>query len=194
MENASYRKIAAIVAAVFVLALAGACSTVKTGSHLDETTNFGAYETFSWIADDPHIGPDGEMTVSPLTHAKIRQAVYEQLVIHGYTFTEDRDAADFVVSYTVGSREKIRTGSYPVAYRGDWGWHVHGSHYYVQEYVEHSYTQGTLSVDVFDKETRKPVWHGWAQKSITEDDRRDPTETINEGVRRLFESFPRNER
>lgn len=191
MNTFASRRREAPFLAVVVLGLAAACATIETGSHYDETADFGAYESFSWIADDPHIGPEGDLAVSPLTHSKIQQAIREQLEIQGYTFTEDRAAADFVVSYTVGSREKIRTSSYPVAYRGAWGWHVYGSRYYVHEYVEHSYTKGTLSVDVFDNETKKPVWHGWAEKTITESDRRDPTRTIRDSVTRLFESFPR---
>ena len=71
-----------------------------------------------------------------------------------WTFVEglkadDPERADFVVSYSVGSRDKLRVTSYPVAYRGPWGWHVLGRRYYVQEYEQHSYTEGTLAVDIF---------------------------------------------
>jgi len=108
-----------------------------------------------------------------------------------YSFIDDRDNADFVVAYTIGTRGEIRVSSYPVAYQGSWGWHVHCSYYYIREYSEQSYTKGTLGVDIFDGKSKKPVWHGWAEKMITESDRKGPDSAINEGVAKLFESFPR---
>lgn len=176
---------------LLVLASLSACSSIRTGSHLDETNNFGTYETFSWIADDPYIGRDSDLVVSPLTQAKIQSAIQDQLEFKGYRYTDDRDEADFVVSYTVGSRETIRTTSYPAAYHGTWGWHVRGSDYYIREYEEHSYTEGTLAVDIFDGASKKPVWHGWAEKTITMSDRRHPDAAIKDSVTKLLESFPR---
>ncbi|MEX0707375.1 MAG: DUF4136 domain-containing protein [Woeseia sp.] len=176
---------------LLIVAALTACSSIRTGSHLDETNNFSAYSTFSWIADDPYIRSDTDLVISPLTQAKIQGAIRDQLEFKGYRYTGDRDEADFVVSYTVGSRETIRTTSYPVAYHGTWGWHVRGSDYYIREYEEHSYTEGTLAVDVFDGASKKPVWHGWAEKTITMSDRRNPDAVINDSVIKLLESFPR---
>jgi hypothetical protein len=91
----------------------------------------------------------------------------------------------------VGTRDKIRVSSYPVNYPGTWGWHVYGSHYYIREVSAHSYTEGTLGVDIFDGKTNKPVWHGWAEKTISSSDRQNPDPLIKTGVAKLFESFPR---
>ncbi|RLA31704.1 MAG: hypothetical protein DRR11_10175, partial [Gammaproteobacteria bacterium] len=146
---------------------------------------------FSWIDENPYISDASTIRVDPLTQSKIQNAIQNQLEQKGYSFVEDRDNADFVLAYTVGTREKIRISSYPVGYRGSWGWHVYGSHYYVHEYTQHSYTEGTLSIDIFDGKTKQPVWHSWAEKSITESDRKDPSAIIKEGVAKLLESFPR---
>jgi hypothetical protein len=168
-----------------------ACATINTGSHYDETINFGAYKTFSWIGDVPYITDDSSARISPLSQSKIQSAIRSELEKKGYSFTDDRDSANFVVAYTVGTREKLQTTSYPVDYRGSWGWHVRGSYYYVRESTVHRYTEGTLGVDIFDGESKKPVWHGWAEKTITESDRKDPSSVIREGVAKLFLSFPR---
>lgn len=191
MDIVSLRRLTACSVLLAIAGAVAACSTIRTGSHYDETNDFGRYDTFSWIADDPYIGRDPDLPISPLTQRKIQEAIHDRLVSKGYTFVADRDPADFVVSYTIGSREKIRASSYPVGFRGSWGWHVHDSYYRVREYEEHSYTEGTLSVDIFDGESKQPVWHGWAQKVITDSDRRDPSVIIQDGVTRLFESFPR---
>jgi hypothetical protein len=179
------------IALIAWVGLVGACATISTGSHYDETNNFGLYETFSWIDENPYINDASSVRVDPLTQSKIQNAIQDKLEQKGYSFVEDRDNADFVLAYVVGTREKIRISSYPVGYRGSWGWHVHGSHYYVHEYTQHSYTEGTLSIDIFDGKTKQPVWHGWAEKSITESDRKDPSAIIKEGVAKLLESFPR---
>lgn len=182
----------ATVGLLSIIALQG-CETIDSGSHYDETNNFGEYESFSWIDDTPFITGEGRTAVSasPLTLTKIERAIQAELERKGYTFTEDRDDADFVIAYTIGTRDQVTVDSYPYPYRGAWGWHVYGSHYYVREYREHAYTRGTLSVDIFDGESRRPVWHGWAEKTITESDREDPSDTIVKAVAQLFEEFPR---
>ncbi len=170
--------------------LAG-CVSIKTGSHYDETADFSAYRTFSWVSKTPYISADNAVRISPLAQNKIQDAIRERLVQAGYTFTENPANGDFLLAYTVGTREEIRVDSYPVAYPGTWGWHIHGSHYVIREVSEHHYTKGTLGVDIFDGRTNKPIWHGWAEKTITDSDRRDPGPAIDEGVNRLFEDFPR---
>jgi len=192
MKISNFRlHLAQMMAITALIAFLAACATISTGSHYDETTNFGAYQTFSWIDDAPYISDDSTVRLSPLTQSKIQQAIQTQLESKGYSFIEDRNSADFVIAYTVGTREKISVTSYPVGFHGSWGWHVHGSYYYVREYSEHRYTEGTLGVDIFDGKSSKPVWHGWAEKSITESDREDPSSVIKEGVAKLFQSFPR---
>jgi hypothetical protein len=175
-----------------IIALQG-CETIDSGSHYDETNNFGEYETFSWIDDKPFIQGEGRtaVPVSPLTQTKIERAIQAELEQKGYSFAEDRDDADFVIAYTVGTRDEITVDSYPYPYRGAWGWHVYGSRYHVREYREHAYTRGTLSVDIFDGESSRPVWHGWAEKTITESDREDPSDSIVKAVAQLFQEFPR---
>jgi hypothetical protein len=178
---------------VFSVALLSGCATIRTGYHYDETQNFGLYNTFSWIADSPYVRAEGESApmVDPLTQSKIARAIRGELERKGYTFVENRASADFVIGFTVGGRERITVDSYPTVYRGPWGWHVYGSYYYVHEYRAHTYTLGTLGVDIFDGKSRKPVWHGWAEKAVTTSDRQDPTPAINEAVREMFVGFPR---
>lgn len=173
-----------------LILLISACATIQTGSHYDETTDFARYESFAWIDEDPYITGEAAVLVSPLAQQQIKDAIQSQLEQRGFSFSPDRGNADFVVSFTVGTREKIRIDSYPVDYRGRWGWHVPYSYYSYRDVSAHTYTKGTLGVDIFDNESSKPVWHGWAEKTVTESDRQDPTESIEAGVRMLFADFP----
>ena len=181
----------AIIVLLVSCALITACTTIKAGSHYDETNNFGAYRTFAWVSEDPYVTDDLAIRISPLTQSKIKQAIRSELEQIDYTFTDDRDSADFLIAFTVGTRDRIRVTSYPVDYPGTWGWHIRGSHYYAREVSEHSYTEGTLGVDIFDGKSSKPVWHGWAEKTISRSDRENPDPLIETGVAKLFESFPR---
>lgn len=181
-----------LITAIAVLLL-GACSTLQVGSHYDETNNFGLYRSFSWIDDSPYIqAPSRDaVTVSPLTQAKIERAIRRQLETMGYVFVADRTRADFVIAYTVGTRRELTIDAYPVIYRGPWGWHVYGSLYYPHEVHRHEYVKGTLAVDIFDARSRRPVWHGWAEKTVTSDDRRNPGPSIDAAVENLLMHFPR---
>lgn len=173
-----------------VASILGACATINTGSYVDDAADFATYQSFSWIADGPYIATASDVRVNPLALSMIETSLQAQLQQRGYQFIADREAADFLVAYTVGTRDKIRMESYPVGYRGHWGWHDPHSHYYFRHVSAENYTQGSLGVDIFDNETGKPVWHGWAEKTVTEDDRTNPGPTIKDGIAKLFESFP----
>lgn len=189
--NTGIRRLALAGCMIVLACITAGCATIRTGSHYDETTNFGAWQTFGWISEDPYISAEASLPVSPLAREQIKDAIRRELEGKGYAFSADRGNADFVVSYTVGTRDEIRIDSYPTAYQGAWGWHVPYSYYYYRDVSVHTYTRGTLGVDIFDNATGKPVWHGWAEKTVTESDRRDPQESIDEGVRQLFAEFPR---
>ena len=173
-----------------LLASLGACATIRTGCYSDEKVDFSDYQSFSWLNSDPYVAPEGSVPVNPLARKMIEKALRKELQGQGYLFTENRDDADLLVAYTVGSRDKVRIESYPVDYRGHWGWHYPRSHYYFRKIEARNYTEGTLGVDLFDNETGKPVWHGWAQKTVTAADRADPEPTINAGIAQLFAAFP----
>jgi hypothetical protein len=50
--------------------------------------------------------------------------------------------------------------------------------------------EGTLSVDVFDAHSHKPVWHGWAKKELTRSDIEHSQKPINEAVHEILANFP----
>lgn len=178
-----------IAIGISVLALAS-CAVIKTGSHYDETINFSAYETFSWVSETPYISDETSIRISPLSQTKIQAAIRKQLTLAGYTFVDTPGNADFVIAYTVGTRDKIRVGSYPIDYPGSWGWHLRGSHFTVRETYNHQYTEGSLGVDMFDGESNQPIWHGWAEKTISDSDRKYPGPVIEQGIAQLFSKFP----
>ena len=188
---ANCRRIAGFFVLLLLTIVLGACATIRTGTHFDEATNFGEYKSFSWIDDVPYVWAENSALISALAQSMIESEIQDQLEQKGYAFTDERDNADFVVAYTIGTRDEIKVESYPVHFRGLWGWHVPYGYYYYRDISTHTYTKGTLGVDIFDSASGKPVWHGWAEKTVTQSDRDDPGPVIKAGVGKLFESFPR---
>ena len=175
---------------VSALALFGACASIQSGSYYDETVDFSAFRTFSWVGEDPYIPGDTSIPVSPLAREKIKNAIRFELERKGYEFSADSANADFGVSYTIGTRDKVRIESYPPEFSVYWGRRVPYQYVYYQRVSEETYTRGTLGIDIFELETARPIWHGWAEKTVTESDRRDPDEVIREGVAGIFANFP----
>lgn len=187
---------------ILLAALVGACATTTEGLYdWDRDADFADYNSYAWISDHPLIVAEGTTRViSPLTERRVMGAVERDLAAKGYNKIADPDAATFVVTFTIGTRDKIRVDSYPDPYfRYAWDWYdphwAHWSYYYPPGYttsrtVTRSYTEGTLAIDIFDGDTKNPVWHGWATRSIRDSDVENPEAAINEAVAAILANFP----
>lgn len=174
-----------------VIALTSGCASIRSGAHQDPAADLTTYRSFAWIDSDPLVvSAESTAAVSPLTRRKIMAALRASFEERGYDYRDDPAAADFVIAFTVGTREKIDRSSYPIVYRGDWDWHPYSGFYPHAGYEAHSYTEGTLGVDIFDARTRQPVWHGWASKRVRQADIDDPSPAIDIAAHAIAERFP----
>jgi Domain of unknown function (DUF4136) len=166
--------------------IAGGCQSIQTRSDYDHRIDMSGYRTFSWISAHPMIA--AAANVSPLTEGRVELAIIDTMQQKGITFVPDAKQADFVVAFTVGSRQKVRvdTTTYPMAYRGPWVW---GPGYY-QDVDVREYTEGRLAIDIFDTKLHQPVWHGYGTKSITGSDRDNPAPAIQKAVAAILKPFP----
>ena len=185
---------------IFCLCLIGtvavACaSPIRTSFDRDPTADFSQYRTFAWVGPAPLArakqGTASSSFVSALDDQRLRRAVDRGLQAKGYTLVQDADAADLAVAYSVGSEDKVRVHQtptsmtvypYPGRYRyGSW---YTGSTVNVQQY-----TEGTLSLEVYDQKTEQAVWVGWASKRLSRND--DSQKLITEAVSKILVGFPR---
>ncbi len=164
--------------ALFALILAGCATQAPGRTHHDPAHDFSGYQSFAWISEHPmKVGPvlaDPRDSLEPAVMASIRSSLENS----GYRFASDADSADFVVSFTVGSREKVRPAGYPSMkpeQDGRWSW---GTEYH-HGAEGAAYTQGVLAIDVFDAAEHRPVWHGVSGKRIDDEDRDDMTRLID---------------
>ena len=184
----------ALLAAVMFLS---ACATGFEAIYdHDSTKDFSGYRSYAWISEHPMKIGATERIPSPLLEPRIMASVENTLNAKGYTKVIDSRSADFVLAFTVGSREEIRVDQYSTMSRpgygyGHWGWG--GAYYggpYGTETIVRQYTRGMLAIDIFDVEERRPVWHGVAEKKISEADREDAEGTVNAAVNSLLVGFP----
>ena len=181
-----HRQIKLACVATMALALS-ACSSMTVQSDFNAGTDFSSYKTFAFISDKPLLTVYNA-PISPLFEGRVMRAVQDELSAKGYEFVADRENADFVVSFSIGGRDELRVSNYPSQYRGPTSW-TWGAPYYTEVDVS-NYTEGTLAIDIFDVESRAPVWHGWAVKTIYTEDRRNPTPVINDAVEAILDDFP----
>ena len=174
-----------------MLALAlGACAAGPGANvNYDPANDFSKYQSFSWLSENPMrvgkaVGPPQE-SLQPAVMAAIRT----NLEADGYRYVANVSSADFLLSFTVGSRENIGTeengpelsGS---GGRGGWATAFHGGS------SGAAYTQGVLAIDIIDASSRQPVWHGVAGKRLSDEDRENMTGVINEVVATILDDFP----
>ena len=185
-----------LVLSCLVAFMALACaSSMRTSFDRDPTADFSQFRTFAWVGPAPLArakqGTASQSFVSALDDQRLRRAVDRDLQAKGYTLVENADEADFVVAYSVGSEEKVRvhqsptsitTYPYPGRYR-------YGSWYQDSTVSVQQYTQGTLSLEVYDRKTEQAVWVGWASKRLSRND--ESQKLINEAVSKILMSFPR---
>jgi hypothetical protein len=175
---------------VITLGLLSGCATqLQVGSDYDRTATFRDFHTFTVMRRE-HSGL--ESPLNPLVAARVEDAIRADLNQRGYVETSDPQAADFMIDFTIGSRERTDITSYPQPYAG-WGrggprrW---GGPYWGDPLDVHQYREGTLSVDVFDAHSHRPVWHGWAKKELSDDDIEHSTGPVQSAVAAVLAKFP----
>jgi hypothetical protein len=142
------------------------------------------YRTFSFMPGRALLAAGPEFQ-SPALEAQIKDAASRTLVGKGFEQTNDPEQADFVLSFTLGSRDRIQDNSFPTTYRESWRTDAP----YTQDSETRQYTEGTLSIDIFDVATRRPVWHGSASKAM-DGSARDAQDVLRRAVEAILAEFP----
>jgi hypothetical protein len=176
------------------LMLAGCQTPIQGHYEYNTEAPWGRYASFAWVTSEPLIRPAAgiasgqDQRISPIMEQTIRRAVDRILAQKGYEQIADPGAADIIVSFSLGTRDKIEVDSYPVRAGYGYGRYGYGGGYYSDV---RSYTEGTLAIDFFDAQARQAIWHGWASKRVSSSaDQAQRTATLNEAVGAILKSFP----
>ena len=102
-----------------LLLLTSGCVTqpqLKTFSDYDEGTKFTDYRSFAWMTQNP-LFVASMQPVNPSLQQSLMRETSAQLKARGFSQVSRPEDADFVVSFTVGSRDNLQVNNYPSKYR-----------------------------------------------------------------------------
>lgn len=157
----------------------GGCARVKFGSEHDATANFSTYRSYAWVTDELTLigaGMGDPRIRNEDNERRIRAEVDAALAAKGLEKV-DREQADLIVAFVVGTREQLRLEGGGSTYS-----------FLTTKDAQSTYYQGSLSIDLFDGASKRQVWHGWVSKPLEADD--DPETIIKAAVTRILAQFP----
>lgn len=178
-------RIAGLLGLAWVGLFLQSCATMQVGSDFDRSATFSGYHAFSWMVREHH------GSQNPLVVQRARDAIQAALTNKGYVAVSETATADFVVDFTIGARDRTDVQSYPAPYDGPyWGYPGWWGPYWGTAVDVRTYREGTLSIDIFDAHTHRPVWHGWAKKQLTSSDVEHSEAPIRAAVDSVLSHFP----
>ncbi|MCK5748401.1 MAG: DUF4136 domain-containing protein, partial [Oricola sp.] len=144
---------------------------------------------------------DSDTRANASLRERIQSAIYNDLTQKGVAFVENEDEADLQVTYTVGRRDQLDLDYYPnmvaTPYYGiGYSTHIRGYYagydpsYWSQEVSARMYTEGTLTIDMFDRRAQKSVWTGMGSRPIDDKDRVNPGPVVDQVVKEILSDYP----
>ena len=187
-----------IFVTALLIAVASCSSTYEAKVNFDKNSKIDTlgYKTFAWLIPGKIMAPAED--INPVMKQRVDEEIERSFIAKGYKLIDDAEKADFAISYTVGNRDKIQVSNYPTTYNTGFGWGrgyygsgyggMYGTHMSTETRVR-QYTEGKLAIDVYDVKSHQPVWHGWAVKRITSEDKEAPSLAIKEIVSKVVTQF-----
>ncbi|TWX69120.1 DUF4136 domain-containing protein [Colwellia sp. C1TZA3] len=178
-----------IIILALVGVMAGCVSTQQARVDFDRNSEITTadYKTFAWLNQSKILAES--VDANPVMKVRIDNAIEQAFIAKGYQLVNDTEQADFTISYTMGSREKVKVDSFPLVYRNSFMW---GSRYYGGMGTDtrvRNITEGKLAIDVYDVKSHQPVWHGWAVKRIKSSEQDNPSKAIKMVVEQVVAQF-----
>ncbi len=130
---------------------------------------------------------DVEGPVSANLERRIMHEIRRVLSERGFRFVGEPSRADFLVAFSVGTRERVQIVHVPgsVVGRG----HRWRGYWEDSSVHTHSYTEGQLAIDILDVRGQRPVWHGTVAGSIRRH-REAPNVMVARFVEAILVEFP----
>lgn len=169
-----------LVLAIMV-AVAG-CAAMTVSSHIERSVNFTDYVTYDWGPPDNLPVGDPRLDNNPFFRDYLMGAIEKKLAAKGYERAVTGEP-DLLVHYHASVNQRVEVSAADAHY---------GYCYDNCEPRIVDYEQGTLVVDVVDRNTGKVVWRGWSQDTMNGViDHQDRLEKqVNEGVSRMMVLLP----
>lgn len=159
------------VAAVLLFTLAAVAADIQTD--YDHRADFSTYKTYSWLKVE---------TPNSIWDGRVRDAISSELSKKG--LSEVPSGGDIGVVAVATTRAKPTLETFYNDF-GGWYWQGFGT----ATTTVHTYSEGTLIVDLFDASTKKLIWRGSASDTLSEKAEKN-TEKLEKAVSKMFSHFP----
>jgi len=184
-----FSRIAALAGAAVLLASCASKPTIE--SDYDHTIDFSQYKTYGFFNPMGIENPN----YSSIYGSIFRAAISKEMESRGYKTSDNPDLM-INVSGRLQDKTRVTTTSDPYmsggyyGYRrgayGAWGGYGYGTTTHVS-----NYTEGTINVDMVDRELRRMVWEGVAVGRVNEKNTSEDTRNnINAGIQEMFAGYP----
>jgi hypothetical protein len=165
------------VCTLFFVAMLGAAFAQQVKTDFDHQANFSQYKTYSWQEIKP---------ANSLWDARIKGAVDAQLAAKGWTQVDSGGDVAIVAIATSQTERTLQT--FYDGMGGGWRWRGFGGMGEATT-TEQDYKEGTLLVDLYDAKTKKLIWRGSAQDTVSNNADKNE-KNLNKGVAKMFKKFP----
>ena len=174
-----------------VMLLASCASKPVIETDYDHTIDFSQYTTYGFFNPMGIENPN----YSSIYGSIFRDAISKEMESRGYKMSDNPDLM-INVSGRLQDKTKVTTTSDPYmgggyyGYRrgayGAWGGYGYGTQTHVS-----NYTEGTVNVDMVDRNLKRMVWEGVAVGRINEKKTNEETRTnIYAGIQEMFAGYP----
>jgi len=177
---------------ILAVLLAAGCASQPAGYDYDDSVDFSRFQRWAWLPQRQE-KPSGDAHIdSPLVQKRIEAAVSRALEGKGFEETEAQ-TADFVVGYLVTVEKRMSSSGVSTSvgfgrYSGGSGFGISFGGPATQP---REYEEGTLIIDIKDKQSGKLAWRGSSTTGLGESETPEESETaINQMVEEILANFP----
>ena len=182
------RRVALLALGALALLLAGCASGPRISSEADPEANFGSYRSFGFYAP---LALEKEGYATPTTD-RIKAAARAQLESRGYVYSADRP--DLWVNLNAYMQERTDVSTIPtVDYNYYYSYRARSYFavpYWHDQTRVRQYTEGTLNVDLVDRQKNRLVWEGIAVGRIAKLKPEERAARIDATMAEIFARYP----
>jgi len=180
-----------VVLAGISILLASCASKPTIETDYDHTIDFAKYKTYGFFNPMGIENPN----YSSIYGSIFRDAISKEMESRGYI---ESDNPDLMINVSGRLKDKTRVTTthdpymgggyygYRRGHYGAWGGYGYGSSTHVS-----NYTEGTVNVDMVDRELKRMVWEGVAVGRVNEKKTNEETRAnIQAGIQEMFAAYP----
>jgi hypothetical protein len=163
------------------IVLAGCSPQLQVYSDMDPDYDLWTYKTFDWGEKVNIEAGRNPLQYNELNDKRIKNAVLAQMQLRGYVLSDQQP--DLLLHYHIIIDDRSLLVPEPFGYQYGLYWMRLGTNVYY-------YREGTLILDLLDRNTHNLVWRGWVTADVNEIKAEQVEKVIKRAVEKIFRKFP----